>query len=162
MIRWTSIAGPGRIAIMPRPRGGDWLGDEVRGLRAQGAHVLVSLLERAEARELLLGREPCEAAAAGLAFAWLPIPDHGVPPDVRAFRRLVRELAGRVTEGASVAIHCRAGIGRSSVLAACVLATLGHRVSEAFAILAASRGLPVPDTPEQREWVERFVGAPAP
>ena len=157
MIHWAHVAGPGRIGIMPRPRGGDWLADDLRRLRIEGAQRLVSLLEREEARDLELVREPCEAVAAGLTFAWLPIPDRSTPPDVRAFHRLVLALRSEVSAGAHVAIHCRAGIGRSSVLAATVLASLGHPVNEAFELLSACRGLPVPDTPEQRAWVQRFV-----
>lgn len=44
-IFWIDASLPGRIAIMPRPRAGDWLADEVAGWRAEGVDVVVSLLE---------------------------------------------------------------------------------------------------------------------
>jgi hypothetical protein len=58
-------ATPGRLAIVPRPRGGDWLADEVARLKAAGVDILVSMLEPAEAWVRI-------AAARGL-----PVPDTG-------------------------------------------------------------------------------------
>ena len=43
-IYWIKAAGPGKLAVMPRPRGGDWLEDEIRGLKRFGVDILVSLL----------------------------------------------------------------------------------------------------------------------
>lgn len=41
---------------MPRPRGGDWLGDETRSLAKAGVGVLVSLLTADESAERSGGR----------------------------------------------------------------------------------------------------------
>ena len=48
------IPGPwrGRLAILPRPRAGDWLDDETRAWRAAVVQVIVSLLEPQEEIEL--------------------------------------------------------------------------------------------------------------
>ena len=48
---------PGRLAIVPRPRGGDWLEDEVRAWKEMGFDVVVSLLTRDELDELGLVAE---------------------------------------------------------------------------------------------------------
>ncbi len=58
-------AAPNRIAILARPRGGDWLCDEMTALSREGIDVLVSMLTEEEADELGLHRESgaCEAAA---------------------------------------------------------------------------------------------------
>lgn len=58
--------------------------------------------------------------------------------------------------GRSIAIHCRAGIGRASLVAAAVLRMLGVSGEEALARISASRGLAVPDTEAQRQWVIDF------
>ena len=42
---------------MARPRGGDWLADEMRALSEAGADILVSALTTDEANELDLARE---------------------------------------------------------------------------------------------------------
>ena len=53
---WIKIEGV-RLAIAPRPRGGDWLEDDVRLLQRAGVDVIVSALTPVEAEELgLLGR----------------------------------------------------------------------------------------------------------
>jgi protein-tyrosine phosphatase len=62
-------------------------------------------------------------------------------------------------DGRSIAIHCRAGIGRSSVIAACALICFGIEAEKALALIGASRGLIVPDTDEQRDWVVDFGNA---
>ena len=56
-IHWIDLPAGVRLAIMPRPRAGDWLDDEVAGWRAEGIDVIVSLLEAGEVRELGLRRE---------------------------------------------------------------------------------------------------------
>jgi protein-tyrosine phosphatase len=144
----------GRLGVMPRPRGGDWLGDEVRELRKQEVDVLASLLTTQEAEELDLHREAAACAAAGIRFVNIPVPDRGIPGSASAFRETAQVLAAELTSGATVVAHCRQGIGRASLLAAGVLACGGIPVPEAFERVAAARGRPVPDTPEQRVWVE--------
>ncbi|MFT4110031.1 hypothetical protein, partial [Propionicimonas sp.] len=58
--------------------------------------------------------------------------------------------------GHGVAIHCRAGIGRSSVLAAAVLQLEGVPADEAWNLISHARGLPVPDTDAQRRFVDKL------
>jgi protein-tyrosine phosphatase len=90
-----------------------------------------------------------------------------VPQSWLAASDLTRLLASRVGEGRTVAIHCRAGIGRSSVIAACALVRLGANPDRVFEAIAKARGVEVPDTGQQREWVRAFAdwlqaGGPAP
>ena len=58
---------------------------------------------------------------------------------------------------AAVGIHCRAGIGRSGLVAACVLSELGTRTDALFPMLSKARRVSVPDTPEQEAWVRAFI-----
>ncbi|MEA1674524.1 protein-tyrosine phosphatase family protein [Nitrospirillum sp. BR 11163] len=149
---WT-----GRLAIMARPRAGDWLEDEVAGWHAAGVAEVVSLLEPAEVRELALMEEEALCRGWGMAFTTLPIPDRGVPNSLRQVTALARRLSQELAAGRPVAVHCRAGIGRSSLLAACVMACAGLDAATAFARIAQARGMPVPDTDEQRAWVWSFA-----
>src|SRR5262245_66369292 len=88
------VAGPwrGRLGILQRPRGGDWLGDETAAWRAAGIDMVVSLLEADEEAQLLLEGEAGAAAANGVDFRAFPIPDRGVPES----RESVAELADDV------------------------------------------------------------------
>ncbi len=143
-----------RLGIAARPRGGDWLEDECRSLSRDGVEVLVSCLEPDEVAELQLVEEPSFAAAAGLEFIGFPLPDRGVPGDQAAFRALIDRLEALARAGRRIVIHCRMGIGRSSLVAAAILVRFGVSLADAFERLTACRGFSVPDTAEQRAWLE--------
>jgi protein-tyrosine phosphatase len=95
-------------------------------------------------------------AAAGIDFLSVPIPDRGVPESHRDFRELALRLSGMVDQGKCLVIHCRQGVGRAAMMAAAILVTDGATVDDAFDRIAKARGCPVPDTPEQRQWLARF------
>ena len=78
-IYWLHLQEAGRLAIMPRPRAGDWLPDEIAGWEREGINVVVSLLERHEVVELELQQEPTFCQAADIEFVPFPIPDRSVP-----------------------------------------------------------------------------------
>ena len=153
------IEGPwrGRLAIMPRPRGGDWLEDEIAAWKGIGIDTVVSALTRAEIAELDLASEAALSEKAGIEFIAFPILDRSVPTSMRATLELVRRLEPELAAGRKIAIHCRQGIGRASLLAACLLAAGGVELASALDRIAAARGCAVPETSEQREWVVRFV-----
>jgi hypothetical protein len=46
---WVDTDNQIRLAIVPRPRGGDWLEDEVAHIKRAGVDVLVSMLQADEA-----------------------------------------------------------------------------------------------------------------
>ena len=149
----------GRLAIMPRPRAGDWLEDEAASWRRQGLDTVVSLLENSEVAELGLADEQAACERTGLRFVRFPLPDRGVPSSAEAVSELVSALVAELRAGRGVGIHRRIGVGRSASLAACVLAVLGVPVEVAWAAVGRSRGLSVPDTPTQRVWVtDWFTG----
>jgi protein-tyrosine phosphatase len=154
---WIEGPWPGRLAIMPRPRGGDWLEDEIASWRRVGIDTIVSALTEEESAELDLGREQQLCVEAGIDFIPFPITDRGVPSSTKTMIELVHRLEERLARGRKVAIHYRQGIGRASLLAACVLVVGGVDAATAFERIAATRGCTVPDTSEQREWVMQFA-----
>lgn len=146
-----------RLAIMPRPRSGEWLGDEIAGWKRLGVQTVVSLLEPNEVRELDLVQEESLCMAADMQFISFPIPDRGVPNNPATFSQLLTTLKARLQLGESVAVHCRAGIGRSGLLGACILSAFGVEPTAAFQMLSRARGVAVPDTDAQMAWVRQFV-----
>jgi protein-tyrosine phosphatase len=94
-----------------------------------------------------------------MEFITFSIPDRGVPASLRDAAALAQSVATRLRNGKAVAVHCRAGIGRSSLIAACTLVCLGVDATAAFDLIAKARGLVVPDTEAQREWVMTFQAA---
>jgi protein-tyrosine phosphatase len=152
---------PGRLGVVPRPRGGDWLADEVRSWRASDLDVVASLLTPDEVAELGLREEETLAREQGLEYYSFPIPDYSVPQSRAELLRFINRLEEALESGKNVAVHCRAGIGRSSVVVASLLVSAGLEPEEAFHRIEKARGRPVPDTPEQREWVIRNMSEAA-
>lgn len=152
------IPGPwrGRLAIATRPRGGDWLDDEANAWRQADIDVIVSLLENEEADHLELLAERRVAEDHALRFISFPIPDRGVPASLQEAVSLIGGITGQLDAGKNVAVHCRQGIGRSGLIAAGVLIASGASPVEAMQIVSAARGIPVPETIEQRRWTERL------
>lgn len=151
------ISGPGRLSTMAEPRGLDWLPHEMNALRAIGVHVLVSALTGDESHALGLGAERRDATAAGMEYISLPIPDRDVP-NLADAAPTIRTLLDRLDDGSHIVAHCRFGIGRSSMIVAAVLVANGATPAHAWQAITNARGLAVPDTPAQCNWVDQFAG----
>ena len=74
------------------------------------------------------------------------------------FFAFIDQLHGYLGNGGGVAIHCRMGIGRSSLVAACLLVKSGFLADDAFGSISRDRGMRVPDTLSQIEWVRSIAG----
>ena len=149
--------GAWNIALSPRPRGGEDLDEEIFSLRAAGVDLVVSLLEAAEIRELDLLGQKASCERNNIAFCHFPIPDRGIPEHTGNFNSLVALLAREVEAGKSLVIHCRAGIGRTGLVACCLLQSLGMKSEQSWLLLGEARGVSVPDTAEQRKYAESFL-----
>lgn len=147
------------LAVASRPRGGDWLDDDLKALKRDGVDVLVSCLEPDEESELGLNGEADAARQAGLTFLAAPIVDRGTPDDMSAFTGLLDELMLARADGRQIAVHCRQGLGRGPLVAATLLVRSGMLADEAWRQVAEGRGVPVPETAEQREWLDRFAAS---
>ena len=154
---WIDGSWPGKLAIVARPRGGDWLEDEARSWAHSGLQVIVSLLTPEETATFDLTNEAALCSSNGIEFVSFPIPDREVPSSRSETLRLVKGLDGYLATGKAVGIHCRQGIGRSGLVAACLLVSSGVPPAVAFNRISEARGRPVPETNGQREWVEAFA-----
>lgn len=146
----------GAIGIMPRPRGNDWLADEVKRLKESGVKTLVSLLEKDEIQELGLRDEERLCNQEQIEYINFPIKDRAIPTEQAAADRLTKLLDEKVTEGKKVVIHCRMGIGRASLIAAAVLIRRGLQTDKVIEKITKVRELKVPDTDEQVLWLKRL------
>jgi protein-tyrosine phosphatase len=158
---WVEGPWPGRLAVMPRPRGDDWLEGELRSWRRSGVDVVVSLLPPDEIAELGLEAEEEFCRALGTDFLSYPVTDRGIPPSWEATAEVATKLAAYLADGKNVAIHCRMGVGRAPLLALCLLVLSGVDAQMAIQRVSAARGRPVPETAEQLRWLTEFALAAA-
>lgn len=144
---------------MARPRGGDWLTDEIANWKREGVHAILSLLTPDEERDLDLRDEASEARKLGLDFYSFPIADRQVPKSEAKLGEVLDKMNTTLSDGRNVLIHCRQGVGRSGLVAACLLIKNGMSPGAAVEAVSAARGVSVPETAEQREWIERYSPA---
>jgi protein-tyrosine phosphatase len=153
-IYWLhSFPSGSKLGIMARPRGNDWLDQEIGQLKKHGIAVMVSLLESQEITELGLLKQQEICAAHGIEYINFPIIDRGLPTSIDKVKTLIENLKEQLNNERSVVIHCRMGIGRSSTIAGCVLLRTGYKPNDIFAHISKMRGLRVPDTEEQAKWL---------
>ena len=156
---WLDEAWPGKIALSARPRGGEWLADEVDDWKRAGVSAVVSLLEPQEEQDLDLHGEAAEVRHDGLEFVSLPIPDRQVPKSEAALGRALENMEHSLSKGKNILIHCRQGVGRSGLVAACLLVKKGMSPGAAVEKISTARGVAVPETEEQREWIDHYATA---
>jgi len=135
------------------------LTEDLSRLAGMGATGLLSLVET---EELPGGLDSFAAAirAAGLEWVHLPIPDYGVPGAgfMAGWRRL--DLARRLHDGESWAIHCRAGLGRTGTIAALLLVENGTSAADAIAYIRREHDAAAVETEAQADFlVAREQGA---
>ncbi len=160
-IYWIeTFANNARLGIMARPRGDDWLDDEIASLKKQKVNHLISLLQSAEIEELGLNQERNICAKYGIGFSNFPIADRDIPGDEDKVNAFVNLMSLEIEKGYSLVVHCRMGIGRSSIVAASILLKTAYQssVKDVIDRISVARGLTVPDTDDQLRWLEKRGG----
>jgi protein-tyrosine phosphatase len=158
---WVDGPWPGRLAMAARPRGGDWLADEMASWRRAGIEAVFSLLTAEEEHELDLKAEAEDAQTQGIEFISFPIPDREVPNSEAAMASALENLDRTLSSGKNVVVHCRQGIGRTGLVAACLLVSKGLAPDAAVTTVSSARGMAVPETPEQRRWIDHYAAISA-
>lgn len=154
---WTKEKFPGRIALVPRPRGGEWLEDETKAWAEAGINVIVSMLEAEEIESFDLGREAEFSAVNGIKFVSIPVKDRSIPKIDESFLQTIEQLKNSLLKGKNIAIHCRQSVGRAPLMAAILMISFGINPTEAFRQLSSVRSVEVPETKEQKQWAEKFA-----
>ncbi len=109
-----------------------------------------------------------------VAYVRKPIRDHSLPERAEHTIEILDEIDAALAEGRIVYLHCRAGIGRTNLVAGCWLARHGHAGEAALNRLnqlwqACSRSATWPSIPETsaqveyvRGWSEHGATTPSP
>ncbi len=141
---------PWAIALTHCPgRDGDLDGD-VAAIVAWRATLLLSLVDDREFADA----SGLEARLGQRNIRWLryPIADYGTPGDAPAWRVLADGLRAALDRGERLVIHCRAGLGRSGMIAARLLVERGLPVETAIAAVRRARPGAI-ETSGQEAWI---------
>lgn len=125
--------------------------------RRSGVDIVVSLLESKEAVDLDLRDEQPTSEASGIELRSFPIADRSVPESDANLHRLLRALDSKLSDGKNVVVHCRQGVGRAGLIAAALLVEKGLSPDRAIERVSGARGVQIPETEEQRLWIESFA-----
>jgi protein-tyrosine phosphatase len=121
---------------------------------AYRASRVLTLLDRQELANV--GRIDLAARRAGLSWSHFPIPDVGVPASLAETSRRVSTIVRDLEAGRTTIVHCRAGLGRSGTIAACVLVAAGTAPDKAIAAVRAARPGAI-ESPAQAVFVREFA-----
>lgn len=104
-----------------------------------------------------LRAECCDDRAAlsrcGLAFLHLPTLDqHAIVPEM--LDRGMAFVRSHLTQGGCVLVHCEHGIGRSALLALCILVDQGWAPLDALRTVKAKRAVISPSPAQYEAWAE--------
>lgn len=142
----------GQLSIMAKPIAGEWLEDSIQGLKQLQIDKIITLLEPNEQYELGLSKQSEYCQLHDLEYLNFPIADRGLPSTMKAVN-LAKQLYAEIEAGKHIVIHCRAGIGRTGIMAGAVLVAGGVNPKTALQMISQVRGVKVPDTDEQEAWL---------
>lgn len=154
-IYWIKPIQKGNLGMMPRPKGNDWLEDEIKKLKIHKVNTVVSLLEYHEIKSLELENEEQLCTKHNIQYINHSIPDRGIP-EKTVFLKLISDIDTLLKSDKNVVIHCRMGIGRTAMLAAGILIKNGKPPHTVFDFLSEVRTLEVPDTEMQKQWIQEL------
>lgn len=151
LIRSVAAPGGGLIGMTFCPgkqqtgaASGTWARDlalDLAVIRDWGAVAVLTLMEAAELREYGVAHIGEAVEQLGMEWHHAAIPDADIPG--RAFAKAWPEsglrLRQHLANGRNVVLHCRGGLGRTGMIAACLLAEMGVPPSEAVRRVRTAR-----------------------
>lgn len=97
--------------------------NDVKDLCTQGVEEVFVLCTRGELYKFRVPRLMQEYTSAGLAVHHYPFPD-GLVPNPGSCLKMLDEIRVNLTAGRGTLVHCFGGVGRSALVAACLLLTV--------------------------------------
>lgn len=140
---------PFALALSPCPLGGADLRGELERITADGFGHVLSLLEPDEAAELGLADEAAMCQSIGIRFHHLPVRDGSIP-GFAVYVAFMDALADALQDQRGLVVHCRHGIGRTSLVVIGLLLRKGWTYTDAADLASEVRGAMLPATAPQR------------
>ncbi|MEF2278222.1 cyclin-dependent kinase inhibitor 3 family protein [Deinococcus sp. YIM 134068] len=132
------------------------LSADLARLAGEGVNVLAPLIEPHEFELLGITDYHALVEEHGLTLLACPIRDRDVPADLPEFTAFLDELMDALLDGRRVVVHCRGGLGRAGLTAACLLVQAGMPPEQAIARVREARPGTI-ETEAQAEFVHEFA-----
>ena len=124
-----------------------------------GVTTVACLLNDAELRSLKVRDYADVVRSHNVQYVNLPMIEMAAPDDFHEAAAFIDDLRRRVDEAGEVlAVHCKGGIGRAGLVAACVLLATGQmaRADEAIAEVRRRRCKTAVETSRQEDFVAKY------
>ncbi len=152
-IHYVCRIGQGELSVMAMPHCGEFADAQFAAMAGAGISKVVCLLEQTESAQLGLHDEALQCEKTGLRFQRYPVTDMQLPTDRADFVAFVRAVHAEISSGQHIAVHCRAGIGRTGMLATGILVCHGATPLQAIEQISTARGEKIPDTEQQKAFI---------
>lgn len=134
------------------------LDEALATLKAAGATAVITVMPDSELAENQVSDMSSRCAQQGLAWFHLPVADDSAPADDFESQWATQhdEVLARLNAGERIAIHCKGGSGRTGLIAAVLLTSLGLPLSQAKAQIQALRPKAL-QHPVHISWISQFA-----
>jgi tetratricopeptide (TPR) repeat protein/protein-tyrosine phosphatase len=154
---------PGKKQMNPFS-GEDWnrdvLTDLTRMKEVFGMQKLVSMIEAFEYRELGIEDLPKHCAELGIDHHVHSIVDGSIPSDPNDFAKDITVLADELKRGRRMVVHCKGGLGRAALTAACLIVCASDgevSAEDAIRLVQDARGHSAIADRRQQRFVKNFA-----
>jgi Cyclin-dependent kinase inhibitor 3 (CDKN3) len=151
---------PGRLLAGEYPIGADYTDARARlsRLREAGVNYFIDLTEKGEMPEYR------HLLPVYSRYQNSPIPDTSLPASVTQVLELLSDIRAAIDAKRCIYLHCRAGIGRTGLVAGCYLAEAAgdgkpalKELNQLWQQSERSQSWPtIPQTPEQADYIRRW------
>jgi len=131
------------------------LDTDLKALADNDVHRLYGLLTERELEWAGVANIKDVAERYGISYSLLPIPDQGTPSTEEA-ERLSSEVIDALDAGENVVLHCVGGLGRTGMIAACVIIDLGFDTDDAIRTIRNIRSPRAIESRVQEKFVRSY------
>ena len=136
--------------------GKDLLGD-IEIIKDLDISCVASLVGKDELTELGVKNLSENISSQNIKFIQFEIKNFGIPTTTQyeELKSFINEIKDNIISGKNVFVHCMAGLGRTGMIAALVLAKLGISINQSITIIRDTRPGSI-ETAEQEGFVRNF------
>lgn len=132
------------------------LEEDINEIKKQNINVIIPLLTKDEIERYGVSELLEKYKSSGFEVKQLSINDQKTPSK-KEVDKIIDYISLKFKENKSVLLHCVGGLGRSGLIAACYLKSLGISYEESINIVRNNRDIRAIETEEQENFVKEYL-----